>query len=75
MINLDTEFPSGGKGYCGDGGIEVIRAYVRDLRHRATEYGADMGVQIPESRVCGKFALEPSENPVLREVASLLNLP
>jgi hypothetical protein len=47
MINLDTEFPSGGKGYCGDGGIEVIRAYVRDLRHRATEYGADMGVQTP----------------------------
>ncbi len=41
MINLDTEFPSGGSGYCGEGGMEVIRTYVRDLRHRAEEYGTD----------------------------------
>ncbi len=39
MIYLDREFPSGGKGYCGEGGIEVIRAYVKDLRHRAEEDG------------------------------------
>jgi hypothetical protein len=44
MVYLDTEFPSGGNGYCGAEGIEVIRAYVRDLRNRASQYVADVGV-------------------------------
>ena len=44
MVYLDTEFPSGGNGYCGADGIEVIRAYVQDLRDRASQYVADVGV-------------------------------
>jgi len=47
MINLSSEFPSGGQGYCGEEGLAVIRDYVRDLRHRAAEYCAQMGVQAP----------------------------
>lgn len=47
MVNLDTEFPSGGRGYCGESGIEIIRAYVKELRHRAEEYGADVRVYTP----------------------------
>jgi hypothetical protein len=39
MVNLDTEFPSGGRGYCGADGVEVIRVYVRDLRNRAALLG------------------------------------
>ena len=45
MINLGTEFPSGGRGYCGKDGIEVIRDYVRDLRHRANQFGAELNVR------------------------------
>jgi hypothetical protein len=47
MINLSNEFPSGGKSYCGEEGLEVIRDYVRDLRHRAAEYSPQMDVQAP----------------------------
>ncbi len=46
MTNLDREFPSGGRGYCGEGGVEVIRAYVRDLRHRAGKDGPDSDVPV-----------------------------
>ncbi len=46
MTNLDRELPSGGRGYCGDGGVEVIRVYVRDLRHRAGKDGPDSDVPV-----------------------------
>jgi hypothetical protein len=39
MVNLSGEFPAGPHaGYCGVGGFEVIRAYVRDLRNQAAKF-------------------------------------
>jgi hypothetical protein len=46
MINLNTKFPSGGRGYCGADGIEVIRNYVRDLRERASQFESEGEIRI-----------------------------